>query len=757
MRRRKATTFGMLSLAALLIGLMPMDAAGQSLAGVEERLSRVGSTVENLRTAYLQPLQLRRAYDLANRSTEARVRYLSGDFDGASILFLDIVETPSFQGQPGYDDAVFFLAESLFQTRNYALARSYYERSLQRGTVQQGMVSAQRVLEISFRLRDFRGLDEMYATLQQRSGGQRTPELNYIRGKALYFQGQWEGASNAFASVPPDADIYPMARYFLGVTRTRMQQWGEALRLFDEVTQLGEGAAVQSELFVMRELAWLGIARVHYELRDYEAAERAYLRVGSTSERYDSALYELAWTRVNLDQTEQSVRQLEILAIVGQNGRLLPEAALLRGDLLLRLQRYDEAQFQFGEVAETYMPVEQELDRILNAGDEPGRYYRQFVDSERGEFRVPSLVRPWFQADESSRRSLEVVRDLRRIERDLEECTVILSQLDNALANPIVLFERWREGWGAAVGAESQLLDAWGQLADERRRRSESAMSGAQRSQYEALRSRRVDLERQYRSRPRSFEEMNADAAARASEISRQRLEVYRAQQALAQSLDELEVARRILERAGMPAEERRAAEAELEQRRDEFIRQQREAESMQRAYQAAVAAIGVGDAQSAEDLRLRRAYRDALREELGFFDQVAGSDPEVARMQPRLMEMSGQLDLFFNELLLYVSEQTTGLRADVEAERVRVARLAEEAARRQQASVPVVGAFARRGLEDVRERFGRIALRANLGGIDVAWREKERLSTERETTQRDQVRALRALEMDFAEIRGEQ
>jgi tetratricopeptide (TPR) repeat protein len=733
-------------------------ASAQSVSSVEDGLSRVRSTMENLRTAYLQPIELQRSYDLASRMTEARMRFLYGDYDGASILFLDIAENRSYEQQPGYWEAVYLLGESLFARRTYTLARAYYQRALEHGTPEVGMNSARRLLEIAFVLREFDGLDAMYATLERRAGGRSTPELSYIRGKSLYFQGRFDVASNAFASIPAESELALQGLYFQAVCDVRLGRLDDAIRRFEGVIERSEGARAGADAFAIRELAFLGIARVHYEQGRHDLAERAYLRVGGQSERYDAALYELAWTRVQLGELSTAIRQLEILEIVGRNHQLRPEASLLRGDLLLRDGQHDSARDQFDAVALRYESVERELDALLAAsGTDPMRYYERYSHAA-GDIRLPSLVRPWFESSEGARRSSGIVLDLRAAENDLADCEMILEELEAALANPVLLYGRWREGWGNAVRAEVLLLDTWEELVRVMAAQSEPRWDAGTRQEYASLRRETAALRAQVVSRPRSFEEMNADVNVRTRAVSEQRLELLRAQQELAQSIDEIESVRRLLARSGRPAAEHADFEARIAATEENLLRQRAEAEQLQRRYQAAVAGIGVGDRQSEDDALARRAYRQALRAEVQWLaERGGGVDSRIGRLESDISHLAGEIDQFFAELGGWVHEQTAGLRTQVQAERVRVDQLARAARAEEQAGAPVIGALTQDGLAGVRDRFHRITLRANLGGIDVAWRGKEVASDDRRDLLREQVRALRALEMDFAEIREDQ
>jgi hypothetical protein len=110
----------------------------------------------------------------------------------------------------------------------------------------------------------------------------------------------------------------------------------------------------------------------------------------------------------------------------------------------------------------------------------------------------------------------------------------------------------------------------------------------------------------------------------------------------------------------------------------------------------------------------------------------------------------------FFNEIGRMVAEQTADVRATLGEERAALDRY-EAALDRDQAEIDqLAGEIAIASFMDVQQRFSALTMRANLGILDVAWREKEDISDRITELFGERDREYRIMDADFAEIREE-
>ena len=121
--------------------------------------------------------------------------------------------------------------------------------------------------------------------------------------------------------MPPQSPFYGQALYFSGVCRVEQGQLPEARDLFARVAALPPGDATQTQI---RELAFLAIGRIDYELGKYSEALDAYQNIPENSPAFYDALYEIAWTYVKKGDYENARKAAELLTLGAPEGSLLP-------------------------------------------------------------------------------------------------------------------------------------------------------------------------------------------------------------------------------------------------------------------------------------------------------------------------------------------------------------------------------------------------------------------------------------------------
>ena len=102
-------------------------ALADPLSDVRGELDEITESVQKVEQDYLAPAILERQNKLTARLNDGQLFFFTQDYDRAAMSLLDLVEDPRSRQHPGYRDALYFLAESLFQLRNYKAATTYYE------------------------------------------------------------------------------------------------------------------------------------------------------------------------------------------------------------------------------------------------------------------------------------------------------------------------------------------------------------------------------------------------------------------------------------------------------------------------------------------------------------------------------------------------------------------------------------------------------------------------------------------------------
>jgi hypothetical protein len=229
-------------------------------------------------------------------------------------------------------------------------------------------------------------------------------------------------------------------------------------------------------------------------------------------------------------------------------------------------------------------------------------------------------------------------------------------------------------------------------------------------------------------------------------------------------AMEQLEAMRRIL-RTQVRNGERSTSSAEREDVRiDQLMRElrQREAavDALLNRINVTQVDVSVADSVARSERETRRRLVAALLAEAEALEPARrGADGPWGRMDSAYRDLStvqSGLSVFFEDLERVLAQQTAEFRAALDAERANVERQEQELVAQEARTSRLLSEVAYDSVLEVRDRFGELSLRANLGIIDVAWREKEDLTDMIESLYDDQRQRLQVLEADFAEILDE-
>ncbi len=746
---------------ASVLGGVGAPAHAQSASRLNEEAQALQGRLSRLRDVYLQPTQLDDPMTMATRLADGQARYMVGEYEAAAIILIGIVESDSYRGMPGYNDARYWLAESLFEMRNFVMARGYFEDIVESSDSSHRMDAASRLLEVSFEMDRYDGLDELYSNLQS-SGGANGPEIAYVRGKAMYFQGAYDRALSTLGGIAPGNGVHARAQYFVGAIYARQGDYDASVAAFDGV--LAEASSIHepwAEELV--ELARLGRGRVFYEQERWDEASFAYGEVSRESSQFERALYEYSWTLIREDRYADAIRNLEILQTIADRQNVRAEANLLRGDLLMRLGRYEEAVQLFEGVADLYNPVEQELTEMLEGLHTVEAFFDAALDPRTGALRLPEVATQWVDTDVIVQRSIELSYDVATLTDAISESRVIVDELETALTSDsgVGIFPSLREGWGNALELQNDATLLRAEVVDYERQVLWPTMSSDERARFAELERRGDQAEGDFRAMPLTYDELDTRQQQTTQVLEEMVLDVYRSEQDIELARSQVASMRALLaeqvrrgersqEEAASLNQEFRTVDAELEQQLEAARLLQREVERNQ-------AGVGVSDQSVGPESGVRNAYASAIQAEHAYLQSLrGGAVGELATVDATLAILddvdAGVAASYrdFSSLAQGETQQYVEILNDERAALRGYERLLE--GYRTQ-STSLTGEVMYAAFLDVQHELSGITLRANLGIIDVAWRQKEEVTDEISGLFEARNRSLRILDADFAEL----
>jgi tetratricopeptide (TPR) repeat protein len=453
------------------------------------------------------------------RFSDGEIQYLLNDYATAAVLFYDLVANKDFQKSPRFPDALFYLADSLYQQKNYLGARLYLRQLLQlrAGHYKEALA---RYLEIAGRLNEFTGIDDYINQARGLSGGALPPELTYVYAKWMFrrqdisVEDRVNRSRPIFQTLAGDVSgpFHVQAAYFIGVGHVRLKQWDQAIAAFLAVTQMTPRDDKERSV---KELADLSMGRVYFEIGKYDEAIDRYARIGQASESFPDSLYEIAWSYVRKGEMERAKNATEVLLLVAEDSVLAPEAKILQGTLLQKLQKYDDAIDTYNQVINAYAPVRDEIDALLSVNKDPVQYFDELLARNEKSLDVTRLLPPvalkWASTRQEVAEAVEITSALDASRRGIEESRAIADRILRSLdERGVESFPVLQEGYTRADAVDTALTRAEATLTRIEEFLVDDLMNGDQKTQLAELKQKQVELKKRIETLPTTTEQVRA-------------------------------------------------------------------------------------------------------------------------------------------------------------------------------------------------------------------------------------------------------
>ncbi len=759
-------------LVAFMVTATASPAAAQ-LESINRTLTRLETDVDLLIKNPIRKKQLRSATFVEERLTDGELFFRLKDYLRASIIFTDIVE--HYPNHRAYPDAVFLLGESLFFASDYYGARTRFSQVIDRASRADFRPFVQRALgrliEIAIHTQNFEGIEDYFRQLSALPQDELETPTAYFKAKYYYSIAvpaddtvdedadalavvvnpvRLEEARRSFLAVPDQGGYAIQAKYFVGVIHTLRGELPEAIQSFRALLGAKPESPTPEEAEVV-ELTYLALGRLYYETDELEQAIDAYQAVPRTSANFERALYEIAWVYIRRGDATLAERALEVLAVAAPDSALLPDAKVLRGKLLQRGGRYDDALSVFGNVRNEFGPVYDELTRIRDAQSDLGGYFRRLVRDNMEDFDVndflPASARRWTRLEGSYQRALGTLADLSTARRLVRETDDLIVRLTAALRAPnrASLFADLRNQRERTTALRNRLARLQRDAIRAESNSMQVASAGLQR-----VRAERGALENLLGTMPITDE----DFAIRDNQV----LDRY---DALERELGSLQVqvlglearisaANTVLGWLEPGQSEALKIEAELNEHEAALETYRSTMIDLRRAIEVGRLHVGVGDSRYQKDDEVRRQYGALIQEERKLLGSAGATFNSAFGRMDKLIADLDQRD---NEILAVSGARVADIMRVVQEEEINLRGYRVALKGLEGETEDVVGAITHLNFNRVRDRFFDVVLRADVGQIDVAWARREEHRMRIDLLTRERAGELQALDDEFRDV----
>jgi tetratricopeptide (TPR) repeat protein len=333
------------------------------------------------------------------RLEAANAQFLAKEYEKAALAAWDLINDPKMA--PLQLESMYLLGKTLYRMGLYHSALGEFSQILARGEQTRFFSKSLEWLFFIGRKTTNESiiLDEVARYANAEWPEQYRSEFYYllaryefVRGRALDQVEQKADAAKSFleahrlaAKVPHGDAFYARAKFLEGVIYDREGNQAAALEALKEVVRLtrptGDAASAEARTNEMvRELAFMDLARIHYAARQNRYAIYYYGKIERGRPEWLEALFEAAWANYRIGQYQQALGNLVTLSSPFFRDEYFPEALLLKAVVYYENCRYRESSAIIQEFERRYKPVYDELDALVKKDMDASQYYQVLAD-----------------------------------------------------------------------------------------------------------------------------------------------------------------------------------------------------------------------------------------------------------------------------------------------------------------------------------------------------------------------------------------
>ncbi len=750
---------------------LPAAAQDRALSAVRGELDAIETTLTSLTNDVATPELYDKPGRFARRLNDAQVLVLLNDPTRASLILYDAVEDPESKSYPSYDDAVFYLGESLFMMRHDSAAKLRFLELQRRNNPAYTAIALQRLIQIADRTSRYDGLDALVASM--RAKGPLPSEVGYIWTKSQVLRGNSDLAKREAAAVPRESRLWAKTRYMAAVAEVQLGHYAEARAIFEELSKIPDN---YEEAAAVRDLAAMDRARIFLDQGDLYASVDAYQQIDRKSPYFEQSLYEASWSYVRaaslaaddaakIAEYKKAQRTLEVLMLSESDSELMCDARLLYGNILIRVAAFDEASIAFDDLARRYRSARGELSGLLAVKAQPHEYYEEVVVRPKmGDSKLSPLAMSWTREDKSLQKALRVSDDLDQSDGWLRESLQIVADLLAVLDSNrrSSFFPQIRDKQARAFELEDQLIGANTRLLAVQREITQDALDNEGKRELENIMQELARLDSAYRALPKRRDEVDSRIEARKRVMDEKGRDVFR----IGFELESMRSTVRGLNQ-WYGTNGKNLSREERDSVRQRIDRQTADLDALDKAQKDLVRDVAAQrqlvalSAREARELQVRERYEQLLVRQRELLDRAAprldaddrALNEQADLQRERMSRFVAELQNTIAKIDAEMDERAEGLRSQVLREKVVLTELAERSRGTRNDTEETVGEVAMAAVRGASSKFQDIVLRADVGGIDVAWQLKEQQTAEINRRVAEQRRELEVLDAEFKEV----
>ena len=771
-----------ISALALLLALVPLpvvaDDGASLLAQAEMEIQQAQGMLTDLREDVEKLRAEGYSFVPEERFIDAMVYFDLQHFDQSALLFTSLIEDKRFKRDKKYFEAVKLLGIAHYNERNYQAAFKQFQ-SLRAAGVEVELATTYLV-EIAAHL----GRLEALHTLASGISLQSSAGLLYARGKALYFTGEFDGAVASLRGVSQGLQGLK-AQYITGASLVALGRMEDAQRVFETIAKTDSASDEEAGL---RELSYLALGRIAYEVSDFSKAADYYQQISRKSPYFEQALYEVTHVHIRWSQQKDTPEAkllaygkaeeiLDVLVSITKDPELSRDARILRGRINMFLEKYEQAEEAYQEVIEMFAATSSEMTDVSQDPKNIDRFFQAMIrggeaSSELSLF-VSEEVVMWMKSLPSLGRVVEMLSDVAAQRAALGDAQDIYQQLEFSLAQDSAreLFPGFSDTWLKSLEIENRLLFADSLLLEAEGEIVGRKLTETDKLRLEQLHKSRGSLEKKLSSAPRTvvaYKIRSKDLMTAVGNLVKEaderilRLAEVRGQVlAMQKLLNEVKYkGSRLLE---VKDEDRMTREIAAEGGKINAL--MKEAEALRAGLEKEMLAAEVGDPRAQSESNVKSHLWQQHRAEATFYiDQAQSMDEKTRKSVDRANGLRrtiiGHLAVVRDrqvEIDKKAAVQIRLFKKVLKAEAALLKARDKELAATEKAALAFAHNVGKALFLEAKEQLVKAVIEADLGLVDLTWRRKQEETRKIDAIQKERSQVVRKLRAELQAVAGEE
>ena len=197
-------------------------------------------------------------------------------------------------------------------------------------------------------------------------------EFNFFLGRFFWIYGEYNRAVEYFARVSDNSELKAKGHYLSAVMLLEQNENSRAYGQLQNAVLASERGAGDADV---GELAYLALARIAYEVGQFDAALYYYFKVDDDSYRHPRAMFEIAWTYFMKQDFDRAVGTLHSLHSPYYAQWYWSELYVIEAASYLQVCNLDSADDALAAFYDVTRPIQEEVQAFIGNMASPQEYW----------------------------------------------------------------------------------------------------------------------------------------------------------------------------------------------------------------------------------------------------------------------------------------------------------------------------------------------------------------------------------------------